>query len=88
VRERASGHDFDEFVVDAGLVLLVQTFGFVEIGENVGLALWEVAADAFADVRRESDDEGERLAGEGEMFGCDVLEAGDAGGACAEDELG
>ena len=45
-------------------------------------------ADALAEVRGEGDDEGEGLAGEGEVFGGDVFEAGDAGGAGAEDELG
>ena len=38
-------------------------------------------ADALAEVRGEGDDEGEGLAGEGEVLGGDMLEAGDAGGA-------
>lgn len=82
---RARGHDLDELVVNAGLVLLAQAFRLVKVGEDVGVCLvcGQVAADALPEVRDEGYDEGQRLAGEGEVLCCDVLEAGDAGGACA-----
>ena len=58
MRGGARGHDLDEFVVNARLVLLVQTFRLVEIRKNVCLALGQVPADTFAEVRDQGDDEG------------------------------
>ena len=72
---------------DADLMILIQSFGLVELGQNTDLAGWQMSSHAFTHVRHEGNDEAEALRCEREVFGSNVFQPGATSRTGAEDEL-